>query len=149
MTIVPDEISEFLWTDEEFNALDTKTRVTIIWLSNKVKKLTKQLDASQEENMGLQMTKLLIHSDMTFMAVGMKYISQPPHFFTSSDNITLIKDDNNPKDNTAIKVMVDGTHVAFVSREYTKIIRNVDNFENKTVQLLRNFPYSAKMKLVI
>lgn len=55
--------------------------------------------------MRLSMTKLRINSDVSFMGIGMKYISNPPHLFTSSDNITLMKD------NTAIKVMVDSIHV--------------------------------------
>lgn len=125
--------------DEELNKLDEKSQKIVKRLLDRIKEL-------EEENLQFSMDKLRITSDITFMAVGMRFRGN--HRFSAKDIISLEKEDDNPKDNTAIKVLVDGVHVGYVSREYTNIIRCVNDFEKKSIVWLQNFPQSAKLKLI-
>lgn len=54
--------------------------------------------------------------------VGMQYI-RPRHRFSKKDEVTFVLDDFNRYDSNAIKVIVDGNHVAFVAREDCLTIR--------------------------
>lgn len=141
MAKIPDEIAPFKWTEDEWTSLEPKTRDTILWL----------VDQVQTSNVIHSVSTLQItpRPDITFMAVGMKYCSVPSHVFSDKDQISLEKEDDNSADSTAIKVVVDNKHVAYVGREYTRMIREIENFEAKTIQWMRNFPQSAKMKLVV
>ena len=125
--------------DEELSTLDEKSQKIIRRLLDRINEL-------EEENLQLSMNRLRVTSDITFMVVGMRFYNN--HRFTGKDVISLKKDDDNPKDRTAIKVLVDGVHVGYVAREYTNIIRCVKNFEEKSIVWLQNFPQSAKLKLV-
>ena len=54
-------------------------------------------------------------------AVGMRFRGN--HGFTVQDNILLVKEDENPRDANAVKIMVDGRHVAYVAREDCRMAR--------------------------
>lgn len=146
MDIVPKLLKNDGWTNETFSQLDDKTSNTLRLLCNTINTL--ELKIKQLEN-NIDMDRLKILDTITFMAVGMRYIKTPAHIFSDLDKIQLIKDDDNPKNSMAIKVMVDGEHVAFVSNDYIKNIRDIDNFENKKVEVVRNFAQSSKLKLII
>lgn len=146
MDIVPKLLKNDGWTDETFFQLDNKTSNTLRSLCDTINTL--ELKIKQLES-NIDMGQLKISDTITFMAVGMRYIKTPAHIFSDSDKIQLMKDDDNPKNSMAIKVMVDGEHVGFVSNDYIKNIRSIDDFENKKVEVVRNFAQSSKLKLII
>jgi hypothetical protein len=85
--------------------------------------------------------------NITFMGVGMRYCGN--HQFSEDDIIKLEKEDNNPTDKTAIKILVNDKKVAYVAKEYTQRLRKIPNFEEKEIKFLRNFPYSCKLELIL
>ena len=54
-------------------------------------------------------------------AVGMRF--RGSHGFSAQDNIVLVKEDDNPHDENAVRVMVGGRHVAYVAREDCRTAR--------------------------
>ncbi|KAG1000614.1 hypothetical protein G6F27_013653 [Rhizopus arrhizus] len=128
-----------LLTDEEFNRLDDKVK-------KEIDRLRKKITELESENMTLSMKKLDIRSNVLFMGVGMQYITK--HTFSEHDNISLEKEDDNSKDSNAIKIMVNNKHVAYVSRDYTHVLRSIDGFERKKIRWVRNFRQSAKFELL-
>jgi hypothetical protein len=82
-----------------------------------------------------------------FYAVGMRYYGD--HIFTMDDDIHLEKEDDNPHDSNAIKVMVDGVHKAYVSKLENKSLRCVKDFEHKKVKLITNHATCSVMNLMV
>lgn len=146
MNTVPEILKNDGWTDERFSQLDNKTSSTLRSLCDTIDTLQLKIKRLETE---MSMDQLKISDTITFMAVGMRYIKTPAHIFSDSDKIQLMKDDDNPKNSMAIKVMVDGEHVGFVSNDYIKNIRDIDDFENKKIEVVRNFAQSSKLKLII
>jgi len=143
MPEIPDEIK---WTEDEWDMLDSKARDTIVWLANQLRtgNVMNRLSALE---LGAPVNET---KSITFVAVGMRYRSPTsPHVFSENDQISLEKEDDNPVDKNAIKIIVDKQHVAYVGREYTRMIRDIDQFEDKPIRWVCNFPQSAKMKLLI
>jgi len=70
--------------------------------------------------------------------VGMKFHGD--HRFDSSDVIRLEKEDNNPKDSNAVKVMLNEgkkwKHKAYVCREDAMWLRTIDGFEKLPLELI-------------
>ncbi|KFH61752.1 hypothetical protein MVEG_12412 [Podila verticillata NRRL 6337] len=68
--------------------------------------------------------------------VGMRFHGD--HRFSCDDTIKLKKEDNNPKDSNAIKVMLmkdkKWKHVAYVAREDAMWLRTVDEFEKLSLK---------------
>jgi hypothetical protein len=85
--------------------------------------------------------------NIKFYAVGMRYYGD--HVFTMDDDIRLEKEDDNPHDSNAIKVMVDGVHKAYVSKLENKGIRYVEDFEHKKVKLIANHAACSSMNLMV
>lgn len=69
-----------------------------------------------------------------FEAVGMRHYTN--HVFSSDDDISMEKEDDNPYDSNAIKIMVDGVKVGYVSRRDTSQLRRVEGFEHKKVECI-------------
>lgn len=83
-----------------------------------------------------------------FFVVGMKFHGN--HIFTNEDNgkISLEKEDDNPYDNNAIKVLVNKKHVAYVAKEYAAELRKISDLEHKTVEYQKSFPNSAILTMI-
>jgi hypothetical protein len=82
----------------------------------------------------------------TFTAVGMRFRGN--HRFTPNDQITLEADNENPCDSNAVKVMVDGRHVAYASREDCPKLRQAIGRGQSTARLIEHFGQSATLTLV-
>lgn len=85
--------------------------------------------------------------DIKFYAVGMRF--HGGHVFSSDDDIRLEREDDNPHDANAIRVMADGVHVAYVSRQNTQTIRRIANFEDKLVDLVCGYSASTLLNLIV
>jgi hypothetical protein len=85
--------------------------------------------------------------EIKFYSVGMRYYGD--HVFTMDDDIRLEKEDDNPHDSNAIKVMVDGVHKAYVSKIENQGIRCVEDFEHKKVKLIANHSTCSSMNLIV
>ena len=95
----------------------------------------------------IENTNELYSINIKFYAVGMRYYGD--HVFTIDDAIRLEKEDNNAYDSNAIKVMVNGVHKAYVSRQENKSIRCVKDFEHKKVKLISNHATCSSMNLMV
>jgi hypothetical protein len=82
---------------------------------------------------------------LEFMVVGMRF--RGDHKFSRKDDITLELDDDNHVDKYAIKVLVDGEHVAFVAAEDARKLRKIDDVLDRRVYLVKKYPQSATMRL--
>lgn len=87
------------------------------------------------------------YKDVVFTVVGMRFYGH--HVFRPDDNISLEKEDDNPKDRNAIKVIVNDKHVAYVAREDAVKLRKVEGFETAKIVFVRNLRASTDLKLVI
>jgi hypothetical protein len=58
------------------------------------------------------------------------------------------KEDDNPHDSNAIKIMVDGVKVAYVSRRNTSQLRNVEGLEHKKIECIMLMDTSTLLAIV-
>lgn len=83
------------------------------------------------------------YREITF--VGMRYRGN--HHFCKNDIVKLEKDDDNPHDRNAVKVMVkDGKkwkHAAFVTRDDAIYLRGIPDFEKKPLRFEKNYAAST------
>jgi hypothetical protein len=126
-------------SEDEFEQLDPKIQICIIRLASENIELEELLNERMIEQFSIATI------NVAFMAVGMRF--RGDHKFSKSDVISLEREDDNPTDKNAIKIFADGKHVAYVSKEYTHELRSIPNFEQGHVQLIANFPQSAKLEL--
>jgi hypothetical protein len=82
---------------------------------------------------------------LKFTAVGMRYRGN--YDFSYNDNITLELDDDNHVDKYAIKILVDGKHVAFVAAEDARKLRAIDGLLDRSVYVVKKFNQSVMMTL--
>ncbi|KFH61745.1 hypothetical protein MVEG_12415 [Podila verticillata NRRL 6337] len=82
---------------------------------------------------------------LEFMVVGMRF--RGDHKFSHKDDITLELDDDNRVDKYAIKVLVDGKHVAFVAAEDARKLRKIKDVLDRRVYLVKKYAQSATMRL--
>jgi hypothetical protein len=137
---LPQEIADKISVSEErFEALEQDIQTLIISLASHNIECNRIIHNRDEKIASLSSDKII------FMVHEMKIHD---HKFTADDKITLQKRDNNPKEKYAIRVFANDKHVGYVAREYTLILRNVDNFENKPIKLIRNYNGCAKMEMI-
>lgn len=142
MKIPKKVINKIALTEDEFEELNPKVQMCILRLATE----NIELHDIIGDKIADRLKAITIREeDVTFMAVGMRFHGN--HKFSQDDVITLEKEDDNAHDSSAIKVLVGGKKVGYVSRDYTKQLREVPNFEQKKIKLLRNFPQSAKLEL--
>jgi hypothetical protein len=83
--------------------------------------------------------------------VGMKYLGG--HYFTPFCKVRLEKEDDNPVDNNAIKVMLKDRkkwkYVAYVAKKDAKWLRTIDGFEGLSLEHISTFNASADYKVWI
>jgi hypothetical protein len=82
---------------------------------------------------------------MIVTVVGMKFRGN--HRFSTNDIIFLEKDENNPYDKNAIKVMVDEDHKGFLTKEDAIKVRKIENFESKVLEFVQHFKASAQLQI--
>ena len=82
----------------------------------------------------------------TFTAVGMRFRGN--HVFTPEDNVTLQREDENPHDPNAVKILVGGRHVAYVSRDDCPQVRAAISRGRSEARFVENYPQSACLALV-
>lgn len=102
----------------------------------------KQLKLESYERRGLNKESPYVY----FTVVGMRFHGN--HRFTKEDAITLEKEDDNPKDPKAIRVMIDGKKVAYVAREDAIKLRDVEEMELCQIEMVSNKQASTDMKLI-
>lgn len=86
-----------------------------------------------------------------FTIVGLGKGNRPFHDFQRTDKISLEREPKNPVDPHAIKVLANGEHAAYVSKEDTKRIRiymNKKKFYCHEVYLIDKFPGSLRALLI-
>ena len=81
----------------------------------------------------------------TFTAVGMRFRGN--HRFAPNDRIVIEADDENPYDSSAVKVLVDGRHVAYASREDCPKLRRAIEEGRSTARFVEHFTQSATLTL--
>lgn len=142
MKIPKDIVNKISLTEEDFEKLDAKVQICILQLASENVELHNIIDNKLSEKIeSVSLTKNIV-----FMAVGMRYYAN--HTFSEDDHITLERDDGNPYDSNAIKVLVDGEKVGYVAREYTTQLREIPDLDKKKIRFLRSFAQSAKLELV-
>jgi hypothetical protein len=146
MKIPKQVINKIALTEDEFEQLTPKVQTCIIRLASENIELHDIIGDKIADR--LKAVSLSTEtSSVTFMVVGMRFHGD--HTFSENDEIKLEKEDDNAFDNKAIKVLVGGKKVAYVSKEYTMQLRKVPNFEQKQIKLLRNFPQSSKLEMTV
>ena len=123
-------------TEDEFEQLSLKIQTCIIRLASENIELHDIIGDKIADRLKVVSLSTPKHENVTFMVVGMRFHGD--HTFSENDEIKLEKEDDNAFDNKAIKVLVGGKKVAYVSKEYTIQLREVPNFEQKKIKLLRN-----------
>ena len=137
---LPEKIAKKIsLSEDEFEKLDSKVQVCIIRLASENIEFEELLDKKLVEHFSI------VAMNVEFVAVGMRFYGN--HKFSRSDIISLEREDENPSDKNAIKVLVNGKHVAYVSKRHTQELRNISNFEQGHVEFIENFPQSAKLEL--
>ena len=81
----------------------------------------------------------------TITAVGMRF--RGSHSFSAQDKITLAKEDENPKDPNAVKIMVDGRHVAYVAREDCRQARQAIDSGVSSAQFVDRSALAARLSI--
>lgn len=81
-----------------------------------------------------------------FTAVGMRF--RGDHKFEAKDNISFEPEPENKFDPNAIKIMVDGVHVAYVSKEDTNKIKKFINMEG-VVNIVESYAQSVSMQYMV
>jgi hypothetical protein len=108
-----------------------------------VKRLIRKLEELREQSDDDTSQDDFMCREITF--VGMRFHGN--HRFSSKDVVKLEKDDNNPKDPNAIKVMVKvgkkWNHVAYVCREDAKWLHTMNGFETFVLEHVKNFAQSV------
>jgi hypothetical protein len=111
-----------------------------------VRRIMRKLsEATDRENYVELADKEQPQPSLGFMAVGMRFRGN--HKFSVDDNISLELDDNNRVDKNAIKILVDGRHVAFVAAEDALKLRDVDDLLEREIHLVQTYAQSVKMQL--
>ena len=142
MKIPKDIVNKISLTEEDFEKLDAKVQICILQLASENVELHNIIDNKLSEKIeSVSLTKNIV-----FMVVGMRYYKN--HKFDEDDRITLEREDDNPHDSNAIKVLVDDEKVGYVAREYTTQLREIPDLEKKEIRFLRSFAQSAKLELV-
>ena len=131
-------------TEDEFEQLSPKVQTCIIRLASENIELHDIIGDKIADR--LQAVSLSTPEPVTFMAVGMRFNGD--HTFSENDEIKLEKEDDNAFDNKAIKVLVEGKKVGYVAREYTMQLREMPDFEQKKIKLVKNFRQSTKLELI-
>jgi len=80
--------------------------------------------------------------DVTF--VGMRF--RGGHYFQDKDNVTLAPEPENQYDANAIKVLVNGDHVAYVARDQTNGVKPYLDRDYK-LHFIEQFAASAKFRI--
>jgi hypothetical protein len=146
MKIPQQVINKIALTEDEFEQLSPKVQTCIIRLASENIELHDIIgDKIADRLKAVSLSTPVKTSPIAFMVVGMRFHGN--HTFSENDEIKLEKEDDNAFDNKAIKVLVGGKKVAYVSKEYTNQLRGVPNFEQKQIKLLRNFPQSSKLEM--
>jgi HIRAN domain len=105
-----------------------------------------------------QFAKLSLREvEITFLVILIKLIcsSDNVHMFSENNKIHLEKQNDNPYDVNAIKVLVYNSdlnlyeHVGYVAKSDVKKIREIHNFEKYEVKLKKMFTASAELVLLI
>jgi len=125
--------------------------------------LPKDKDKEPEHNLVDKLTSLDIKEtkikNVVFFAVGMRFRGN--HMFSSEDEILLEKENDNPHDNNAIKILVKNKkyegestvasykHAAYVTRNDAIELRKINDFEKYKVEFRKRFAASAEMVLKI
>jgi hypothetical protein len=137
-------IDKISLTEDEFEQLSPKVQTCIIRLASENIELHDIIGDKIADR--LQAVSLSTPEPITFMAVGMRFNGD--HTFSENDEIKLEKEDDNAFDNKAIKVLVEGKKVGYVAREYTMQLREMPDFEQKKIKLVKNFRQSTKLELI-
>jgi hypothetical protein len=144
MKIPKQVINKIALTEDEFEQLSPKVQTCIIRLASENIELHDIIGDKIADR--LQAVSLSTPEPVTFMAVGMRFNGD--HTFSENDEIKLEKEDDNAFDNKAIKVLVEGKKVGYVAREYTMQLREMPDFEQKKIKLVKNFRQSTKLELI-
>lgn len=117
-------------------------------------KSIKRLLNGLEERLVKELDDMTIGGEKTsrrISFVGMKYRGE--HYFTIDDHIRLEKEDDNPVDRNAVKVMLKDRkkwkHVAYVAKKDAKWLRTVDDFEELSLEYIRSFNASVDYRIWI
>jgi hypothetical protein len=98
-------------------------------------------------------SNIVVNEEVEFFAVGMRFRGN--HIFRFEDKIRLEKEDDNPYDSNAIKILVHNSeakwiHVAYVAREdAVKLRRKVKDFVNCKIVFKTRYAASARLALII
>ena len=142
MQIPKNIINKIALTEDEFQQLSLKVQTCIIRLASE----NIELHDIIGDRIADRLKAVSLSTPIAFMVVGMRFYGS--HKFSEDDVITLEKEDDNASDSSAIKVLVSGKKVGYVSKDYTKQLRDVPSFEQKKLKFLRNFPQSAKLEMI-
>lgn len=80
-----------------------------------------------------------------FIAVGMRFLNN--HIFTNDDNITLELEPTNLFDKDAVKILVNGIHEGYVSKNNNIIIGKI--FQNSDYSIKVNNVFEQSAELII
>lgn len=104
-----------------------------------IKRLIRKLDELECDTSGDEISKPRRYTKPVYRKLNSRYIDfvgmrfRGDHRFSSDDKVRLEKEDDNPKDSNAVRVMVKKDkkwrHVAYVARDDAEWLRAVGDFE--------------------
>src|ERR1700712_4733407 len=109
MKIPKQIINKIALTEDEFEQLTPKVQTCIIRLASE----NIELHDIIGDKIADRLKAVSLSTPIAFMVVGMRFHGN--HTFSENDEIKLEKEDDNAFDNKAIKVLVGGKKVAYVS----------------------------------
>ena len=96
-----------------------EAEVRLVWARSRVQQIPKEELEAHDSHPHIETTdgdrqRAAEHPSLPFTAVGMQYHGS--HIFSGGEGLTLRPDPDNPHDLSAIQVLVNGVHVAYVAR---------------------------------
>jgi hypothetical protein len=144
---IASELREYI-RKSAYNKLDDNGKELYIkYIKRLLNKLEETLVVKKLDDMAIGREK----TSRRISFVGMRYHGE--HYFTADDDVRLEKEDDNPVDTNAVKVVLKGRkkwkHVAYVAKEDAKWLRTVDDFEGLSLEYISTFYASAVYKIWI
>ena len=103
------------------------------------------LDSFIASNSGMSQPQPPVHNPpLQIQVAGMSHHGN--HIFSHEDIILLLPDNTNQFDSNAIKVLANGTHVAYVSQQYSVSVRNLLS-QLQRIDFVSATPHIATLRL--
>lgn len=150
---IPDEYRKYVKESAYEKLDDGGKEVYLRAIRHATKKFMKQMDElvnSHNMKMCMDLLKITpLYTEISFVGIE----GRRRHTFDSDTEVKLERDDENPENSNAIKVLVNKNdkwkHVAYVEKDDAMELRKYGKYENKRLKFLRQYQTSARYRIFI